>query len=164
MSRIAILAGNPSPASRTLQVAVDLADRIGELTGSTPLPPIDLAEHTDEIFRFPSDILDPLLKQVASAEFAVIASPTYKASYTGLLKAFLDRYGTNGLSGLTAVPVFTIGAPNHALAVEFTLRPLLVELGAKVPTRGLAFETSQYERRDEVLDAWVESQKSALER
>jgi len=30
-----------------------------------------------------------------------------KASYTGMLKAFFDRYGNNGLAGVTAVPVMT---------------------------------------------------------
>jgi NAD(P)H-dependent FMN reductase len=28
----------------------------------------------------------------------VVASPTYKAAYTGMLKAFLDRYGGDGLA------------------------------------------------------------------
>jgi FMN reductase len=68
---------------------------------------------------------------------AVFASPTYKASYTGLLKAFLDRYGSNGLAGVVAVPVMTGGWPGHLLAVEVHLRPVLVELGATVPARGL---------------------------
>ena len=41
----------------------------------------------------------------------VAASPTYKATYTGMLKAFFDRYGSNGLAGLVAVPLMTGGAP-----------------------------------------------------
>ena len=54
-----------------------------------------------------------------------------------MLKAFLDRYGNNGLAGVTAVPVMTGGWPGHLLAVEVHLRPVLVELGATVPARGL---------------------------
>lgn len=94
----------------------------------------------------------------------MIASPTYKASYTGLLKAFLDRYPTNGLAGLTAVPVFTIGGDAHALAVEFTLRPLLVELGASVPTRGLSFATPRFDDRETILDEWIAAQGEYLRR
>ena len=54
-----------------------------------------------------------------------------------MLKAFLDRYGSNGLAGVVAVPVMTGGWPGHLLAVEVHLRPVLVELGATVPARGL---------------------------
>ncbi|HEY0936814.1 MAG TPA: NAD(P)H-dependent oxidoreductase [Trebonia sp.] len=68
---------------------------------------------------------------------AVFASPTYKAAYTGLLEACLDRFGSNGLAGVTAIPVMTGGWPGHLLAVEVHLRPVLVELGASVPSRGL---------------------------
>lgn len=99
-----------------------------------------------------------------SASVAVFASPTYKASYTGLLKAFLDRCGAGDLTGVTAVPLFTIGAPHHALAVEFTLRPLLVELGAAVPTRGIAFESSKHDDREAIVVEWVERNRAALTR
>ena len=52
-------------------------------------------------------------------------------------KAFLDRYGSNGLAGTVAVPVMTGGWPDHLLAVEVHLPPVLVELGATIPARGL---------------------------
>ncbi len=42
----------------------------------------------------------------AQAELVVVASPTYKASYTGLLKLFLDRFG----AGLLAVHSPTLTA------------------------------------------------------
>jgi FMN reductase len=58
--------------------------------------------------------------------------------------------------------VFTIGSPAHALAVEHTLRPLLVELGASVPTRGLAFETARFESRADIIAEWLEQQKRVL--
>ena len=35
----------------------------------------------------------------------VVASPTYKATYAGLLKLFLDRLGGESLAGVTAVPL-----------------------------------------------------------
>ena len=161
-TRIAVVVGNPSPKSRTRQVAEDLATKIAEVTGSEIDETIELAEVTDEIFEWKSDRLDKLTERLATADYAVIATPTYKASYTGLLKAFLDRYDAGGLHGLTAIPVFTIGSPAHTLAVETTLRPLLVELGASVPTKGLAFPTAKFDDRANVLDEWVDSQKVYL--
>ena len=55
----------------------------------------------------------------------VIASPTYKATYSGLLKAFLDRLGTGALAGAAAVPILLGGAQNHQLAIDVHFVPLL---------------------------------------
>ena len=164
MPTISVIVGNPKPASRTRRIAEELAARIAGLTGAEILPTVDLIDHADELFRWPSEPLDALGDRLAASSLAVIATPTYKASYTGLLKSFLDRYPAGGLSGLVAVPLFTTASDEHALAVEFTLRPLLVELGASVPTRGLAFATPRYDRRDEILDAWVASEGPSLAR
>lgn len=60
------------------------------------------------------------------------------------------------------MPVFTIASEEHTLAVDFTLRPLLVELGASVPTQGLAFLTPKFDRRELILDEWVASQGPLL--
>ncbi|GAA3141620.1 hypothetical protein GCM10020001_075520 [Nonomuraea salmonea] len=78
------------------------------------------------------------LELVAEASVLVVASPTYKGTYTGLLKAFLDRLPPQALAGKAALPLLVMGDARHALAVEVHLRPLLVELGATVPTPGLA--------------------------
>jgi FMN reductase len=92
---------------------------------------------------------------VAAADVAVFASPTYKACYTGMLKAFLDRYGSNGLAGVLAVPVMTGGWAGHTLAVEVHLRPVLVELGATVPARGLYVTEPELTDVDAAIAGWV---------
>jgi FMN reductase len=96
---------------------------------------------------------------VAEPGIVVFATPTYKASYTGLLKAFLDRYDTGGLKGTVAVPVSTGGSPDHSLAPNHTLRPVLVELGASVPTAALYLVTSQFDRKDEIVARFIESER-----
>jgi FMN reductase len=138
MTKIAVVTGNPKPSSRTHSVALAVAGVLaGELPGAETHPVIDLAGHASRLFDWTDEELTGLTAQVAAADIAVFASPTYKASYTGMLKAFLDRYGNNGLAGVTAIPVMTGGWPGHLLAVEVHLRPVLVELGATVPSRGL---------------------------
>jgi FMN reductase len=138
MTEIAVVTGNPKPASRTHSVALAVADTLAdELGGDSSRLIVDLAEYAPRLFDWADEELTALTAQVAAADIAIFASPTYKASYTGLLKAFLDRYGNNGLAGVTAVPVMTGGWPGHLLAVEVHLRPVLVELGATVPARGL---------------------------
>ena len=92
MTRIAVLVGNPQPASRTRLVAEEVAALLGARSGADIDATIDLADVADALFRFPEPRLDDLLNRVATADVAVIASPTYKAASTGLLTAFLDRW------------------------------------------------------------------------
>jgi FMN reductase len=72
-----------------------------------------------------------------------------------MLKAFLDRYGSNGLAGTLAVPVMTGGWAGHLLAVEVHLRPVLVELGATVPARGLYVTEPELADVDAAVARWA---------
>jgi FMN reductase len=156
--RIAIVTGNPKPASRTHHAALAVADALAAALGpDEPRLEIDLAEHASRLFDWSDPELSRLTAEVASAGLAVFASPTYKAAYTGMLKSFLDRYGSNGLSGTVAVPVMTGGWPGHMLAVEVHLRPVLVELGATVPARGLFVAEPDIGDPDAVIARWAES-------
>lgn len=135
--QIVTVVGNPRPESRTHVLAWTLA---GELAGVAPEA---VVSHVDLAVLGPR-VLDPAdsaaaaaVKQVLGADVLVVASPTYKATYSGLLKAFLDRLGTGSLAGTRAIPVLLGGAPNHQLAVDVHFTPLLLELGASVPARGL---------------------------
>ncbi len=161
-SQIVVLVGNPEPASRTRAVAEEVARRLAERTGATAAPTVDLADHAPRIFDRGDAVVAELLERVRTASVLVVASPTYKASYTGLLKAFLDRYPGDGLRGVVAVPLLTIGAPDHSLAVEHTLRPLLVELGASVPTRGIAFPTGRFDERETIVREWLDANGAPL--
>jgi FMN reductase len=155
--QIAVVTGNPKPASRTHGVALAVAGALS--AGLQPEPPaplvIDLAEYAPRLFDWSDAELSQLTAAVAAADVAVFASPTYKAAYTGLLKAFLDRYGSNGLAGTVAVPVMTGGWPGHLLAVEVHLRPVLVELGATVPARGLYVTEPELAGLDAAITRWA---------
>ena len=153
--KISVVVGNPKPRSRTYEIAHELARHLAAVTGADQLHSVDLAEHAADLFTWPHDGLAELNAQVAASDYLVVASPTYKATYTGLLKAFFDRYPNNALAGVTAVPVMTASAPEHAMAVEVFLRPLLVELGASVPARGLAFCMTQMGEMHEIVAAWA---------
>lgn len=156
MKPIAVVTGNPKPASRTLGVAIATADALAKATGAPAGHlVVDLAEHAGRLFDWADPGLSLLTAEVAAADLAVFASPTYKASYTGMLKAFLDRYGANGLAGTVAVPVMTGGWPGHMLAVEVHLRPVLVELGAVVPARGLYVTEPEFGDLTVAVDRWA---------
>ncbi|WP_375432327.1 NADPH-dependent FMN reductase [uncultured Friedmanniella sp.] len=151
---VVALSGNPRAGSRTSLVARAVAERVAGLAGSAEIVAVELADLAPYLFAAERPGVDATLTTVAASTVLVVATPVYKASYTGLLKSFLDLYGTNGLAGVTAVPVVVSGSPAHSLAGEVHLRPLLVELGASVPTRALAVTESQLAQLDDVVDRW----------
>jgi FMN reductase len=159
-----VIVGNPRPQSRTHSAAVAAAGAVAGAAGiSTELVVIDLSALAPGLLLAePSAEIGDALAAVTSADLLLVASPTYKATYTGLLKVFLDKLPSDALEGAVALPLLVMGAPQHALAVEVHLRPLLVELGATVPTPGLAVLESQFDRLDSVLAEWANKIVSAV--
>lgn len=148
--KVTVVVGNPKPNSRTGILAQMLCDSIvGHL--ETDLQVIDLANHVDEIFKWPSQVMSDLNDRVAGSDLVVFATPTYKATYTGLLKSFLDRYPQNGLSGVPTLVLMTGTGQSHSMAPNTNLIPLLLELGAIIPTRGIFFDTDKFESKDIVI-------------
>lgn len=151
--RVAAVIGNPNRGGRTTTVATAVAARVATLAdGEVDL--IELSDVAAELFSWTSEAAAAITTRVATADAAIFASPTYKAGMTGLMKAFLDRYGNNGLAGLTAIPVMLGAARDHALAVETQFRPVLVELAATTPTKGVYVVDSELDRLEETIDAW----------
>ncbi|MFC3821737.1 NADPH-dependent FMN reductase [Planomonospora venezuelensis] len=152
------LVGNPRGGSRTRAVAEAAAAAVGRRTGyDAPGEVVDLSALGPHLLApGPSAGVEVALELVAEADVLVVASPTYKASYTGLLKAFLDRLPGGALAGTTALPLLVMGDARHALAVELHLRPVLVELGAHVPTPGLALLEAEIPDLGPVLARWAD--------
>jgi FMN reductase len=138
--RVAVVVGNPKPASRTLEAGRYLAR---ELAGDADLV-VDLATLGPALLDWSDPTVAGLVEEVGSADLVVFACPTYKGTYTGLLKLFLDRFATDGLTGV-AVPLMLGAGPGHALAPELSLRPVLTEIGGTVPARGLYVVDSAYD-------------------
>ncbi|UKJ63632.1 NAD(P)H-dependent oxidoreductase [Cellulosimicrobium cellulans] len=158
------VSGNPRPGSRTLGAAETVAHRVAALLGTADVSTIDLAAFAAEILSPERPAADAARDRLAGATVAVVATPVYKASYTGLLKAFLDLYGPDGLAGVVVVPLVVSGNPAHALVGEVHLRPVLVELGTVVPTRSLTVTEPQLADLSPVVDAWLAREGDALRR
>jgi FMN reductase len=88
------------------------------------------------------------LAAVAEAQAIVVATPVYKASFSGVLKTFLDLLPQNGLAGKVVLPLATGGSQSHLLALDYALRPVLQALEAGHVLAGL-FATAQQVRWDE---------------
>lgn len=142
MARTVIVVGNPKSASRTLDAARLLA--VG-LTDRRPDLELDLATFGPALLDWNAEAVKTAVAEVAACDLAIIASPTFKATYTGLLKLFLDRFaGQTGMRGVVTVPVMLGAGERHALAVETHLKPVLAEIGATCPTAGLYLNDKTY--------------------
>jgi FMN reductase len=152
---VTVVAGNPKPASRTLDAARLVAEA---LTGTRPDSEIDVVTLGPSLLGWGDETVKAAVELVAASDLVIVASPTYKSSYTGVLKCFLDQFaGGTGLAGVTVVPLMLGAGPTHALAPELLLKPILVELGATAPTQGLYLNEKTYNEPDAFapwLDHW----------
>ena len=80
--------------------------------------------------NFSSEEIALANKKVADSEVVFILTPIFKASYTGILKTYLDLIPQKGLENKTIVPIAIGGSIGHLLAVEYSLKPVLSVLGA----------------------------------
>lgn len=155
--RFVTLIGNPKAGSRTATIALDATRAVIAAAGvQAQHQTVDLSGLACRLLLpQASAAVEDAVECVLAADVLLVASPTYKGTYTGLLKVFFDRLGYRALSSVTALPVLVMKHPEHALAVEVHLRPLLVELGASVPAPGLAVLESDLGRLDQILLPWA---------
>ncbi|MDB5056498.1 MAG: reductase [Bacilli bacterium] len=132
MAKIIIISGSPSIKSRLngiLDHSFEALQKSGhqvQRISVRDLPAEDLLHA-----RFDSTAIVEALKLVEEAEGVLVATPVYKAAYTGILKAFLDLLPQKGLERKTILPVAIGGTISHLLAIEYSLKPLLSVLGAR---------------------------------
>jgi FMN reductase len=160
--RITTLVGNPRPQSRTHGLARTLTTEIARVLGAASVTEVDLAPFGPRVLDPSDQAVTAAVDETLGADLLVVASPTYKATYSGLLKGFLDRFGTGSLAGAAAVPVLLGGAQNHRLAVDVHFTPLLLELGAAVPARGLFVLEAEVDDFGSFAAAWADAHASAL--
>jgi FMN reductase len=149
---ITVVVGNPKLQSRTRAAAVGVAEA---LAGRAPDHVLDLADLGARLLDWSDPEVAAAVDLVRASELVVVASPTYKATYTGLLKLFLERFGADELRGVVGVPVLVGADTRHSLAVEVHLRPVLVEIGLSLPTRGL-FVIDREGLETEAFTAWLD--------
>ncbi|MBF6453115.1 NAD(P)H-dependent oxidoreductase [Nocardia cyriacigeorgica] len=155
---VTVVVGNPKPASRTLAAARLLAET---LRPESEPAVVDLVSFGPALLSWGDPQVGAAVRTVAASELVVFASPTFKATYTGLLKLFLEQFdGGTGLAGVVAVPLMLGAGPAHALAPDLLLKPVLVELGATA-LPGL-YLSDQTFREDGVIAGYAERWRPAV--
>ena len=129
---VLLIAGSPSERSRSAA----LLNRVGQqLTRRgaqvESLLIRDLSPQALLLADFGHPSVVAATRQVERAEAIVVATPVYKAAYSGVLKVLLDLLPQTVLKGKTVLPLATGGSPHHMLALDYALRPVLQSLGAR---------------------------------
>ena len=137
MTGIVVVSGNPRPGSRTSTLALAVGTAVADRLGSPEPRLIEVGELGAGLLTPGDEATRAAVTALTEAQLLVVATPTYKGSYTGVLKVLLDQLPAQALAGKAAVPVVTAGVAPQAAAAEAILRQLLVELGAIVVRPGL---------------------------
>jgi FMN reductase len=143
---IAIVTGSPSRNSKTAGLAEHVERRLSReafrvrVVHVRDLPAAPLLQANVE-----DSAIAEARAVVEQADGVIIASPVYKAAYSGLLKAFLDLLPQLALRNKVVLPLMTGGTLAHVLALDYGLRPVLQSLDPRLVVSGLF-----------VLDKWLD--------
>lgn len=142
---VLLIAGSPSERSRTAALLEATGARLRD-HGVQQVDTLRVRDLSAEAL-LQADFAHPAVLQVqqrvADARVLVIATPVYKAAYSGMLKVLLDVLPQTALKGKTVLPLATGGSPHHMLALDYALRPVLQALGAKSILPGIYATDSQ---------------------
>lgn len=168
-----LVIGNPRKGSRTSVVAAQMVTTLRNALadeGVAIAEPdiVDLAElgaalpiRVSSSAPLPAAV-EQALKAVRRQGLLIVVSPTFKGTYSGLLKLFLDLLPMDGLAGTVAVAAMTAGWARHRGAADQFLRPLLTELGATVPVPALSVLEDEFTDLNPVLSTWITSHAPTL--
>lgn len=138
------LGGSPSLRSRSavlLKYSQRWLERLG--VEVVPYQIHDFAAEDLLHARFDSPQVQQLCEQVARADGLLVATPVYKASFSGALKTVLDLLPERALQHKVVLPMATGGSSAHMLALDYALKPVLAALKAQEMLHGVYAEDNQ---------------------
>ena len=142
---VLLIAGSPSEQSRSTALLDSVSQRLA-LHGGVAIERLHIRELSAPALLL-ADWAHPAvvraIDQVARAKAIVVATPVYKAAYSGVLKVFLDLLPQTAMKEKTVLPLATGGSPHHMLALDYALRPVLQSLSARHILPGVYATDSQ---------------------
>jgi FMN reductase len=152
------VSASPSQESRSKQLLTVVLERWALSGLAIRRVDLDRLEADALLGRAPDEELAQALAWVASAGILAIATPVYRATYSGLLKVFFDLLPHGALAGKIVVPIATGGSAAHQLALDHGLRPLVASLGGVTVSIGVYATPEQFPegRAEPLLLARVE--------
>eukprot|EP01034_Spumella_vulgaris_P018413 gene18413-23521_t len=141
---VLLVAGSPSERSRSAALLDSVHQRL-QLHGVyvERLQIRDLSPQALLLADTANRTIARAIDQVQRATAIVVATPVYKAAYSGVLKVFLDLLPQTALKSKWVLPLATGGSPHHMLALDYALRPVLQSLSARHILPGIYATDSQ---------------------
>jgi len=97
------------------------------------------------------DDTEKVFEQVTSADMYIIATPIFRASFTGALKNLLDHIPVEGMMGKACGLIGMGATDHHYLTVDTQLRPVLAWFGAHL-VPGQVYLKSQHFQDGELAE------------
>ncbi|MCG5042875.1 NADPH-dependent FMN reductase [Enterobacteriaceae bacterium 155047] len=142
--RVITLAGSPRFPSRSSALLEYARDRLTSLGIDVCHWHLHNFEPEDLLYaRFDSPALKTFIEQLSEADGLIVATPVYKASFSGALKTLLDLLPERALEQKVVLPLATGGTVAHLLAVDYALKPVLSALKAQEILHGVFADDSQ---------------------
>jgi FMN reductase len=125
--RAVAVSGSPRAPSKSKTLAELMLAALAR--GGCVTSMIDVAELPADalLARASAPEMDAALA-IGEAQIIVAASPTYRALYTGVMKAFFDLMPHGHLAGKICVPIHTAGSPQRFRRSNYGMRPLFASL------------------------------------
>ena len=142
---VLLIAGSPSEQSRSSALLDSVSHRLA-LRGGFVVERLNIRELPAQallLAEWGHPAIVKAIEQIARARAVVVATPVYKAAYSGLLKVLLDLLPQTALKEKTVLPLATGGSPHHMLALDYALRPVLQALAARHILPGVYATDSQ---------------------
>ena len=150
---VVVLVGNPSHGSRTSAVSRAVAAGLAAEVDSA-VEVVELADLGAEGVAAGDDRVRRARETVTGASLLVVATPVYKAGYTGLLKLFLDTFEPTALESTVTVPVILTASGAHGALADLQLRLVLQAVGAVLPVPSFVLEEHHLDHLAQYVDAW----------
>jgi len=147
--KIVGIVGSPSAESRSASLLEQVRSRLRPIASSFQVVAVrELPADALVLGLAANQAIRQALAAIADADVVIVATPIYKASYSGVLKAFLDLLPADALRGKTVLPMATGGSVSHLLALEYALKPVLAALGARDILDAVFATDAQLQRSD----------------
>ena len=92
-----------------------------------------------------------------------MATPVYRATYTALTKTIFDLLPQGALAGSVTVPIATGYSPDHRLAIDHCIRPLIASLGGWTTPTSIYASKADVDEHDRVSDVVLAAIAAAAE-
>lgn len=149
MSRLTAVLGSVTPPGRLLKA---LAAMTAAAQAADPGLEAEIVNLADLRIAFADgrapdaygDDTASVVQRIAAADIVVLASPVYRASFTGALKNLLDHLPVEALMGKPCGIIAMGATAHHFLGIEWHLRDVLTWFGAIVPPTGVYLSSADF--------------------